>query len=76
LRARGSGPIVVLGTTRDPATPYAWAQGLARELDNGHLVTYDGDGHTAYRRGSSCIDQVVDDYLLGGQVPREGLRCD
>jgi pimeloyl-ACP methyl ester carboxylesterase len=75
LRARGSGPIVVLGTTRDPATPYAWAQGLARELDNGHLVTYDGDGHTAYRRGNACVDRAVDDYLLQGQVPREGLRC-
>jgi pimeloyl-ACP methyl ester carboxylesterase len=76
LRARGSGPIVVLGTTRDPATPYAWAQGLAAQLDNGHLVTYDGDGHTAYHRGSSCIDQAVDDYLLRDQVPREGLRCE
>jgi pimeloyl-ACP methyl ester carboxylesterase len=75
ISARGSGPIVVVGTTRDPATPYAWAQGLARELDDGHLITYDGDGHTAYRRGSQCVDQAVDDYLLGGQVPGEGLRC-
>jgi pimeloyl-ACP methyl ester carboxylesterase len=75
LRAAGSGPIVVVGTTRDPATPYAWAQGLARELENGHLVTYDGDGHTAYRRGSPCVDQAVDAYLVDGQVPRDGLRC-
>jgi pimeloyl-ACP methyl ester carboxylesterase len=75
LRAHGSGPIVVVGTTRDPATPYPWAQGLARELENGHLLTYDGDGHTAYRRGSGCIDDAVDAYLLRGQVPREGLRC-
>jgi pimeloyl-ACP methyl ester carboxylesterase len=75
LRAAGSGPIVVVGTTRDPATPYAWAQGLARELENGHLVTYDGDGHTAYKRGSTCVDQAVDAYLLDGQVPRDGLRC-
>jgi pimeloyl-ACP methyl ester carboxylesterase len=76
LHARGSGPIVVVGTTRDPATPYAWAQGLARELDAGHLITYDGDGHTAYRRGSSCIDQAVDAYLLRLQTPSAGLRCD
>ena len=76
VRAEGSGPIVVVGTTRDPATPYAWAQGLSHELANGHLITYDGDGHTAYRRGSRCVDDAVDAYLLRGQVPKEGLRCD
>jgi len=76
VRAAGSGPIVVVGTTRDPATPYAWAQGLARELENGHLITYDGDGHTAYRRGSRCVDRAVDAYLLRGEVPKQGLRCD
>jgi pimeloyl-ACP methyl ester carboxylesterase len=76
ITAAGSGPIVVVGTTRDPATPYAWAQGLARELANGHLLTYEGDGHTAYRRGSRCIDKAVDAYLLRGQVPKGGLRCD
>jgi len=76
LRAQGSGPIVVVGTTRDPATPYAWAQGLARELENGHLITYEGDGHTAYRRESRCVDRAVDAYLLRGEVPEPGLRCD
>jgi pimeloyl-ACP methyl ester carboxylesterase len=76
ITAAGSGPIVVVGTTRDPATPYAWAQGLSRELANGHLLTYEGDGHTAYRRGSRCIDKAVDAYLLRGQVPAKGLRCD
>lgn len=76
IRAQGSGPIVVVGTTRDPATPYAWAQGLAKELANGHLVTYEGDGHTAYRRGSRCIDKAIDAYLLRADVPKDGLRCD
>jgi len=50
ITAPGSGPIVVLGTTRDPATPYKWAQSLASQLQNGHLVTFDGDGLTAYMR--------------------------
>ena len=50
ITAAGSGPIVVVGTTRDPATPYAWAERLAGQLQNGHLITYDGDGHTAYMR--------------------------
>lgn len=75
LRAEGSGPIVVVGTTRDPATPYAWAQGLARQLSNGRLVTYEGDGHTAYMRGSRCVDKAVDAYLLRGTVPEDGLTC-
>jgi pimeloyl-ACP methyl ester carboxylesterase len=75
VTAAGSGPIVVVGTTRDPATPYKWAQGLASQLKNGHLITYEGDGHTAYTRSNSCVNDAVDDYLLKGDVPRSGLRC-
>ena len=75
ITAAGSGPIVVVGTTRDPATPYQWAQGLASDLENGHLITFDGDGHTAYTRSNPCVDDAVDAYLLKGAVPRTGLRC-
>jgi hypothetical protein len=75
ISAKGSGPIVVVGTTRDPATPYAWSQNLATELADGHLITYQGDGHTAYMRGSRCVDAAVDAYLLRGAVPRTGLTC-
>ncbi|MHB8186677.1 MAG: alpha/beta hydrolase [Dermatophilaceae bacterium] len=75
ITAAGSGPIVVVGTTRDPATPYKWAQGLASELENGHLITFDGDGHTAYTRSNSCVDDAVDAYLLKGRVPPAGLKC-
>jgi len=75
ITAAGSGPIVVVGTTRDPATPYTWAQGLASELENGHLITFNGDGHTAYTRSNSCVDNAVDAYLLKGTVPAAGLRC-
>jgi pimeloyl-ACP methyl ester carboxylesterase len=75
INAPGSGPIIVVGTTRDPATPYEWAVSLSRELSNGHLLTYNGDGHTAYREGSHCVDGVVDAYLLRGSVPTDGKRC-
>ena len=75
ISAAGSGPIVVVGTTRDPATPYAWSQRLASELANGHLVTFNGDGHTAYMRANSCLDGAIDAYLLKGTVPKAGLRC-
>lgn len=67
IEAKGAAPIVVVGTTRDPATPYRWAQGLARQLSSGRLLTYVGDGHTAYGRGSACIDSAIDRYLLRGR---------
>ncbi|TWE09970.1 alpha/beta hydrolase family protein [Rudaeicoccus suwonensis] len=75
ITAAGSGPILVVGTTRDPATPYQWSVQLSKELQNGHLLTYDGDGHTAYMEGSSCVDGVVDDYILNGVVPPAGKTC-
>lgn len=75
--AAGSEPILVIGTTRDPATPLEWAEAAAESLENGHLLTLDGDGHTAYRRGNTCIDSAVDDYLLTGAVPEDdAARCD
>ena len=52
IDAEGAPPIVVIGTTRDPATPYEWAVSLARQLDSGVLVSRDGDGHTGFQRGN------------------------
>ncbi|MGW6913418.1 alpha/beta hydrolase [Kitasatospora sp. NPDC054939] len=75
IRAAGAAPIVVIGTTRDPATPYAWAQALADQLESGRLLTYDGDGHTAYGRRDPCVDTAVNRYLLGGAAPEDGKRC-
>jgi pimeloyl-ACP methyl ester carboxylesterase len=75
IAAAGARPILVVGTTRDPATPYAWSRALADQLESGRLLTYDGDGHTAYRRGSACIDRAVDAYLMDGTLPRDGTRC-
>ncbi|MFM9448843.1 alpha/beta hydrolase [Streptomyces acidiscabies] len=75
ITAQGSAPILVVGTVRDPATPYRWAESLAGQLSAGHLLTYDGDGHTAYGRGSGCIDLAINAYLLTGAVPARGKRC-
>ncbi|MEV6727791.1 MULTISPECIES: alpha/beta hydrolase [unclassified Streptomyces] len=75
LTAKGAPPIVVVGTVRDPATPYKWAQALAQQLDSGVLLTYDGDGHTAYGRGSACIDTAINKYLLTGTPPQDGRKC-
>lgn len=66
----GSPPVVVIGTTRDPATPYTWAQALARQLARGVLLTHEGDGHTVYRLGApACIVDPVDAYLVSLRVP-------
>ena len=67
--------IVVIGTTRDPATPYGWAESLTERLGNAVLVTYDGDGHTAYGRSNQCIIDSVDAYFVDGAVPDSGLVC-
>jgi hypothetical protein len=76
VTAPGAAPILVVGTTGDMATPYEWAQSLAAQLESGVLVTYEGGSHTAYRKGSDCIDDAVDDYLIDGTVPEDGLRCE
>lgn len=73
--AAGAPPIVVVGTTRDPATPYEWSEGLAEQLESGVLVTRDGDGHTGYNAGNACIDAAVEAYLVNDVVPEDGLTC-
>jgi pimeloyl-ACP methyl ester carboxylesterase/predicted small lipoprotein YifL len=69
VTAKGAPPIVVLGTTGDPATPYAWAQSLAGQLPGGVLLTLRGQGHTAYRNGVTCINDRVDRFFVLGTVP-------
>lgn len=75
LAAAGSAPIVVVGTTRDPATPYQWAKNLAAELKSGVLLSLDGDGHTAYLQGQPCITKAVETYLLTEKPPAAGTLC-
>jgi TAP-like protein len=74
IHAIGSPPIVVVGSTGDPVTPYPWAQSLAGQLQHGVLLTRVGAGHTAYY-ASSCIRSHVDSYLITGTPPAPGTRC-
>jgi pimeloyl-ACP methyl ester carboxylesterase len=75
LSGTGAAPILVIGTTGDPATPYEWAQGLASQLSSARLLTWEGNVHTAYNRGNRCVDDSVERYLLSGTMPAEGTRC-
>ncbi|WP_405692615.1 alpha/beta fold hydrolase [Streptomyces sp. NBC_01185] len=77
VSAPGSAPILVVGNTGDPATPYAGAKAMAAELGKGVGIelTYKGEGHGAYNGGSTCVQRAVDGYLLEGKVPKSGTVC-
>jgi len=68
-------PVLIIGTTQDPATPYVWAKALANHIVGSHLITLKGEGHTGYGRGSACTDDAVDAYLLKGTTPTKNLSC-
>ena len=74
-KTKTNATIMIIGTTGDPATPYAWAKGLTRLLTNSQLLTYVGDGHTAQGRGNACIDEAVDAFYFDGTLPAKDLRC-
>ena len=72
--APGSPPILVIGTTRDPATPYAWSVSLAGELSRGDLLTVEGSDHVSYFY-SACVRADVQTYLISGATPPVGATC-
>ncbi|MFC7545577.1 alpha/beta hydrolase [Plantactinospora sp. GCM10030261] len=73
-RADGSAPILVVGTTGDPATPYEQTQKLADMLGVGRVLTWEGEGHTAYPQ-TSCVSAAVNAYLVDLTLPPAGKRC-
>jgi pimeloyl-ACP methyl ester carboxylesterase len=75
LRAKGSDPILLIGTTNDPATPLVWAQSLQKQLANAALLTYSGEGHTALLTGNSCVRKVVVQYLVDLAKVVPGKLC-
>lgn len=74
IHAPGSPPILVVGSTGDPITPYVWAQSVASQLQHGVLLTRVGFGHTAYF-ASRCVQSDVDSYLITLAPPGPGTRC-
>jgi pimeloyl-ACP methyl ester carboxylesterase len=74
-RGKGAPPILVIGTTGDPATPYQWAVAMSQQLESATLLTFNGEGHTAYRNGNRCIDEAVNAYLLTLKLPARNTRC-
>ena len=74
VRVQGAAPVLILGTTHDPATSYAGALDLTQRIQGSRLVSFDSTEHTAYTK-STCIDRIVDAYLLRGTVPKSGITC-
>ncbi len=72
----GAPPVVVIGTTNDPATPYEQSEQAERIIDGSVLVTFVGDQHTVYSSQSDCIDDPVTAYLITLEPPAPGLRCE
>ncbi len=75
ITAAGAPPILVVGTTRDPATPLVQARALSRALDRGRLIVAEGEQHTAFDVGNECVDRAVTRYLVDRTLPRRGTRC-
>ncbi len=72
---RTATPVLIIGTTQDPATPYAWAKALVRYIKGSRLITFYGEGHTGYGRGLSCVDDAVDEFLIRGVNMYKALQC-
>ncbi|HEY7104940.1 MAG TPA: alpha/beta hydrolase [Acidimicrobiia bacterium] len=76
VRVAGTPPIVVIGTTHDPATPYPGAMAMVTRIAGSTLLTFDSTEHTAYgTQRSACIDDAVDAYFVDGTVPAPGTTC-
>ncbi len=75
LTAKGAPPILVIGTTEDPATPLPQARSLASTLARGRLLIAAGEQHTSFDNGNECVDATVTRYLVARRVPPRGTRC-
>lgn len=71
----GANPVLVIGTTGDPATPYNWSLSLAEQLGNARHLSLEAEGHLAYNKSSACINEPVEQYFLTGALPDDGLFC-
>jgi pimeloyl-ACP methyl ester carboxylesterase len=72
--AKGSAPILVVGNSGDPVTPLPGAVDMAKDLESGVLLTWQGQGHTSYPK-TPCITAAVNAYLIDLVAPMDGLTC-
>ena len=75
IRGAGAPPLLIIATTNDPATPFEWGLALRTQLQSSVLLTYEGDGHTAYASGNRCVNDVATRYLVRLDTPADGAIC-
>ncbi|WP_410584933.1 alpha/beta hydrolase [Amycolatopsis sp. lyj-108] len=75
VRAAGAPPILLVGTTKDAATPYGWARHLLGSLGSAVLLSNEDVGHAVYGNGASCVDEGVSRYLIDLTIPAAPARC-
>jgi pimeloyl-ACP methyl ester carboxylesterase len=73
--ATSADTVLVIGNLHDPATPYQGAIDLAKTMGDAELLSWDGEGHTSYLEGSSCVDDYVNAYLIHGTLPPQNTTC-
>lgn len=77
IRVDGTPPILVIGTTGDPATPLKWAEGLSKEIASSVLVVAEGSQHTSFLLAQNqCVDDIGISYLVDRNAPADDTRCD
>jgi len=74
ITGKGAGPIVVIGTTGDAATPLASTRNMVKALEEGRLIVVTAEQHTGYNV-NSCVNEAVDKYLIDLQAPDNELDC-
>lgn len=74
ITGKGAGPIVVIGTTGDSATPLEGTRNMARVLEDGRLIVVDAEQHTGYT-SDECAQRIADEYLIDLVVPDEETDC-
>ena len=74
ITGAGAGPIVVVGTTGDPATPLESTRAMAAALEDGRLIIVTADQHTGYGV-NDCVSELVDNYLVDLEVPPAESQC-
>jgi pimeloyl-ACP methyl ester carboxylesterase len=75
ITGKGAPTLLVVGGTGDPITPLDQTRGMAKALEKSSLLIRDGEGHTSYNTGNSCIDDAIDAYLIKLTVPPTGKEC-
>ena len=75
VKIEGAQPILLVGNTGDPATPYEMARSVHKQIPNSRLLTWKSYSHTAYGLGSDCVQDTVDKYLVSGVLPDSDVTC-